>query len=95
MDLRSGAGWVVPTPDVCLAALWDQHVWGWRKWEGAGGPSDAGPAGVLGAGTAPQRCSQWGGCGTRPFDVPGGMWMAQQGGDSRELAAFRDEPRSS
>lgn len=48
-----------------------------------------------GAGMAPQRCSQWGGRGTRPFDIPGGMWMAQQGGDSRELAPFRDEPRSS
>lgn len=60
MGLRSGAGWVVPTSDVCLAALWDQHMWGWRKWEGAGGLSDAGPAGVLGAGTAPQRCSPGG-----------------------------------
>lgn len=87
VGLRSGAGWVFPTQDVCPAALWDQHVWGWRKWEGAGGPSHLG--------LAPQRCSQWGGRGTRPFDIPGGMWMAQQGGDSRELAPFRDEPRSS
>ena len=44
-----------------------EEVWGWRKQDRAGGLSHADPAGVLGAGTAPQRCSQWGGCGTRPL----------------------------
>lgn len=29
------------------------------------------------------------------LDIPGGMWVAQQGGDSPELAPFRDKPGSS
>lgn len=71
-----------------------EEVWGWRKQDRAGGLSHADPAGVLGAGTAPQRCSQWG-VRDQALDIPGGVWVAQQGGDSPELAPFRDKPRSS
>lgn len=94
MGLRSQAGWAVPTGEVWWAALWDQHVWGWRKQDRAGGLSRR-PRWCPGGWDGPSEVFSVGWAWDQALDIPGGKWVAQKGGDSRELAPFRDEPRSS